>query len=243
MKKRFSVVLSLLLLTIVFSGCTDTSSQTETAKDHPNSIGGTEGNAPEQLEEIKIAEYSYQYTNMKLKLPTDWEYEILEGTVEASKNNLGIRFWPKNQPTITISLLYYVNGIGLCGTGVTFEDIVLENGLTATKCTEDIDDDHCFILIYKDVPGAYAAKCCVPKSMWADYEDTVMSILGSAEIGRNLLSESEAIEAAKGGVTVSYDTIRAYFDYISGVWEIQFTTTHTVGEDQIVRIDAQGNRI
>lgn len=243
MRKFLSVVLSLILLTMVFSGCADASSQPEAARDNPNSIGETESSNPEQQEETKTVEYSYQYTNMKLNLPVDWEHDILAGTMEESANNFGIQFWPKAQPSMTIRLLYHVDGIGLCGTGVTFEDILLENGLTATKCTEGIGDDHWFFLIYQDVPGAYAAECYASKSMWTKYENAVMSILESAEIGKNILSEAEAIEAAKEERTMSYDTTRAYFDYTAGVWEIHFRTANNAGEDQIVRIDAQGNRL
>jgi hypothetical protein len=242
MKKLLSVVLSLLLLITAFSGCAAVAFRDEVDEDHQGGIGETASAAPEQQEQTKIAEYSYQYTNMKLELPDDWEYKILEGSEEQSVNSFGIQFWPKAQPSMTIRLLYHVNGIGLCGTGVTFEDVLLENGLTATKCTENIDKDRWFFLIYQDVPGAYAAECSASQGLWNEYGDAVMSILGSAEIGKNILSESEAIEAAKEGYAAAYDTVRAYFDHGSGTWEIHFRTENS-GEDQIVRIGAQGDRL
>ena len=62
-------------------------------------------------------------------------------------------------------------------------------------------------------------------------------------IGKNILSETEAIEAAKAECTVSYDTVRAYFDYTAGVWEVPFRKADMAGGDQTIqtiRIGAQG---
>ena len=240
MEKRFSAILSVLFFAMLFFGFTDTPRQAEVDRDNLTGIGETESSGPRQKEKTETVAYSYQYTNMKLELPTDWAYNILAGNVDESADNFGIQFWPQAQPSMKISLRYHVNGIGLCGTGVTFEDISFQNGLTATKCTEGSDDNYWFFLIYHDVPGAYAVECSASKSLWAAYEHAIMSILESVEIGKNILSETEAIEAAKAECTVSYDTIRAYFDHTVGVWKIRFSTSDEADGDLTIRMDIQG---
>lgn len=248
MKKRLSVALSALLLTLFFSGCAQTPAETGLGGSKQGTENGViqEGNLEQQKNTITV-EYSYQYTNMRLKLPLSWEYDILAGAGDEeiaggskSADYFGIQFWPQAEPSMAFRLYYHVNGIGLCGTGVTFEDISFENGLTATKCTESIDDGFWFFLIYHDVPGSYAVECSSSKGQWSEYENAVMSILESLEIGTGILSETEAIEIAKAKCSISYDTVRAHFDYINGVWEIRFSATNIAGGNQTIWIDAQG---
>lgn len=255
MKRLLSATLSAILLTMLCSGCAEypaaTGNNGNNQGNDRNSISETENGAiqisrPEQQKNTATVEYSHQYTNMKLELPADWEYDIMAagdddiGTVDEPAKYFGIQFWPKAQPSMTINFYYRVNGIGLCGTGVTFEDVAFANGLTATKCTEGLSDNFWFLLIYHDVPGTYTAECAISKDLWSEYENAVMSILESVEIGKNILSETEAIEIAKAECTVSYNTVRAYFDYAEGVWEIHFSTDHMADGEQTIWIDAQG---
>ncbi len=258
-KRLLSAALSVLLLAMLLSGCAKAPAETEftgsNQGDDINTVNETKSSIapsskPNQQKNTETVEYSYQYTNMKLELPADWEYDIMAaaedengGTVDAPANEpanyFGIQFWPKAQPSMTISLYYHVDGIGLCGTGVTFEDITFENGLTATKCTEGMGDNFWFFLIYHDVPGTYTVEYAFSKDLWSEYEDEIMTILESVEIGKDILSETEAIEIAKAEYTVSYDTVGAHFNYDDGVWKITFST-NSAGEDQTILIDAQG---
>lgn len=257
MKRLLSAMLSAIFLAMLFSGCAEARAETELdGSNQGNNTdiisetenGETQGSKPEQQKNTTTVEYSYQYANMKLELPAGWEYEIMPGagendetgTVDGPAKHFGIRFWPQAQPLMTINLHYRVDGIGLCATGVTFEDVSFANGLTATKCTEGIEDEFWFLLIYHDVPGTYTVECVPSKDLWSNYENAIMSILESVEIGKNILSETEAIEIAKAGCNVSYDTVRAYFDYASGVWKICFSTNDLDGGDQTIWIDAQG---
>lgn len=248
-KRILFVALSMLLFTMIFSSCAQNSTKTEIEGRNTDPQNGfPESGKVERTRNIETVEYSYQYANMKLELPVEWEYKIMTGEGDADNsttneyaNNFGIRFWPKAQPSMTIDFRYHANGIGLCGTGVTFEDISFKNGLTATKCTEGTNNSYWFFLIYRDVPGDYAVECYTSKDLWSQYESTIMSILESVEIGKNILSETEAIEIAKVECTVSYDTVRTHFDYTNGVWQIHFSTNDLSGADQIIWIDAQGD--
>ncbi len=209
-------MLSLILLAMVVSGCSGISAGVGDGNDNPGNLGEAGENNLEWQEEAKTAEYSYQYANMALKIPEGWEYSIVDSDNRDHENTFGIIFWPEDEPSMRIQLLYYANGIGLCGTGVTFEDITLENGLNATKCTEEIGGDiYWLFLIYKDVPGYYAAGCNVPKAMWDEYGDMIMSILGSAELGKDMINEEEAVEIARADCIISYKMERGFFDYTS----------------------------
>lgn len=234
MKRILSVMLSALLVMLLFSGCTAALQERGTAQ----------GDNPKQQKNTIPVEYSYQYTNMGLELPDDWAYDILAGdgereTGEPPAYSYGIQFWPRAEPSMKITFHYYINGIGLCGTGVTFEEISFENRLTATKCTEDQEysngDRFWFFLIYHDVPGAYAVECSTSKDLWSEYEETVMSILESVEVGKGILSETEAIEIAKTKCTIPYDDVRGYFSHVDGVWEVRFSATNMNGENQDVQ--------
>lgn len=248
MKKWLSVALSALLVTLLVSGCGETPAKTglDGSSQRPEN-GAAQGGAPEQQKNTTPVEYSDQHTNMRLALREGWDYDSTPGAGEGeavdaagAADSFGIQFWPQAEPSMRISLRYYVNGIGLCGTGVTFEEISFENGLTATKCTEDMEHGFWFFLIYHDVPGAYAVECFTSKELWSEYESTLMSILESVEVGTGILSESEAIEIAKGECTVAYDTVRAYFDCVDGLWEVRFSTDNAVGGNQSIWIDAKG---
>lgn len=247
MKKCLSVALAALLLVVLFTACAKTPAETGGNGDAPDmENSAAPSGKPERPGNTAIAEYSYQYTNMRLELPEDWEYEILPGTGDVAfgaddrpADTFGIQFWPKAEPSMSVNLRYYAGGIGLCGTGVTFEELSFKNGLTATKCTEGLGDDFWVFLIYHDVPGAYALECITSKELWSAYENIVMSILENAELGRGILSETEAIEIAKTEYTGSYESVRADFDHTEGAWQIRFSTNDMTGQEQTIRIDAQ----
>lgn len=197
--------------------------------------------APGAQEETRTAEYSHRYANMALDLPLDWEYSIREATKDDGNSTFGIEFWPQDDPSLKVSLLYHPSGIGLCGTGVTFKDIKLKNGLTATKCTEGFEDGTWFYLIYHDVPGDYSAECVPSKQQWEEYGDAIMSILGSARLGENVLSQAQAIEIAKAQCTIASDTARAHFNYFAGFWEVRLSAAGDARETQTIWVDFEGN--
>ena len=135
---------------------------------------------------IKTAEYGYQYANIKLQLPKDWEYEIIPAEQEDGTDiiqNFGICFFPEEETEMKLELLYWVNGIGICGTGVTIEKVNFQNGMTATQYTETIEGTTWVTLVYRDLPGTYALSGSVPKELWEKYKPAVMEILEQAEFG------------------------------------------------------------
>ena len=74
-------------------------------------------------------------------LPEDWEYRILSEEDLEKEDNLyscAIRFWQKDYPE-DIFVLGYQAPFGMCGTGVTIDELKLENGITGWRYTEELD--------------------------------------------------------------------------------------------------------
>lgn len=232
-KKIFSGALAAILLSLLLAGCS--------AVSPPSGEAGK--NPPTQPVLSQTVVFSYQYANMGLKLPADWEHKtILLDPADAPNDHFGTEFWPEDQPALKIRLLYYVNSIGLCGTGVTIEDVSFNNGLTATQYCEGMQDNFWFCLIYHDTPGTYVVESTAPQELWDAYTDTIAAILESVTVGENLLSETEAIAAAAEECTIAYDSARADFDYNTGVWQVRFSAADAFGtvlETQTIQVDAQ----
>lgn len=139
-------------------------------------------------ENTKTAEYSYEDVYMSLTLPEGWEYEIIPAALDSDPASYGIiygiNFWRTDSPELSLTLEYHPRGIGICGTGVTFEDMVFESGLTATKCTESLDGDiYWFFLIYDEPHNNYAVSCSADSALWNEHESEIMAILETVTLG------------------------------------------------------------
>lgn len=141
---------------------------------------------PVTNENFEIAEYSHEGVSMSLLLPEGWAYEIVPAAADAANNIFGIKFWPEAEPTLELMLEYHAAGIGICGTGVTFTDMEFENGLTATACTEQMEDGYWFFLIYDEPNNNYAVSYSGDYELWNEYEKTVNTILDTVNLGGQL---------------------------------------------------------
>lgn len=129
--------------------------------------------------DVILAEYYTSSASIQLQLPSDWEYEI-----KNSGQRYGIRFWPKEEMDFKLDLLYWETQIGMCGTGVTIEEVIFSNGMKATQYTEKIEGILWFTMIYQDLPGTYVVSGQVPEELWEKYKTVVMEILETAELGK-----------------------------------------------------------
>lgn len=229
-------------------------------------VGETEDfqNSLTSQTEKEAVEYHYQYANLSLQIPADWEYEIVpaEQTEEDSNRTFGIRFWPMEEREFQLELFYWMDGIGLCGTGVTIDKIDFQNGMKATRYRESSDGKLWFTMIYQDLPGTYAVSGNVPETLWEKYEKTVMEILESAELGKGNLLQEEAIAIASKAFmermsmpeevyaqlkqTEDYagfydrERVRAVFQCENGMWEIKFYPLDVQEGAQVIWVDADG---
>ena len=136
------------------------------------------------LSDSTVAEYSVEGVSMSIALPNGWSYETIAAEPHAER--FGIKFWPDNEPSVELSLEYHVNGIGLCGTGVTFTEHEFANGLSATAATEVIQGDQWFMLIYDKPNTKFAVSCTVDLKLWKSHEGDIMSILDTVSISGGL---------------------------------------------------------
>ena len=79
--------------------------------------------------------------------------------------------------------------------------------------------------------------------VWNANRDTLLSILGTAQIGRKSLSQQAAIDAAKAIYTGEYDMVYGSYDVTSGAWIISFSKGTAGGQTDRVTVDAAGKAV
>lgn len=216
-----------------------------------------------QQTDMVTAEYHYQYANMLLQLPNDWEYEILSADQkEENLRTFGIRFWPAEESDFKLELLYWMDKIGICATGVTIEKVAFENEMTAARYTETINGVRYVTWIYEDLPGTYAVSGNASEAVWEKYDRTIKEILESAELGKGNRTEEEAIAIASKAYLerismpksvyeevkqtedfagfFDRERVRATFQCEDGRWKIEFSPSNGEEKPQVIWVDADG---
>ena len=143
---------------------------------------------PEQStpEEPVRVEYGYEDVYMALDIPTGWDYAIhtREETKQTdSFTTCSIDFWPQEESELVFELAYW-QLFGMCGTGVTIEELTLPNGLTAWKYTEESDGVVWLTvaLEYPQSEGTYVFSASPEKTQWETYEAAFLEILESVKV-------------------------------------------------------------
>ena len=208
--------------------------------------------AGETAAETTCAEYAAGSLRLSVPVPEGWTYELLPWTdapgadaeaaasQEAShaeeacglpaadsdagmlSGQAGFTFRPEEAPEFRVELFCWLDGFGMCGTGVDFREISLKNGKAATLATETIDGETWRTLIYREVPGSYIAQWNGDAATLDAYEETIFDMLGMAELGCESLPEAEiaAIAAASCGREAADAVCR--FDVRAGLWSVWF---------------------
>lgn len=185
----------------------------------------------------ELAVFGQDFVYMSARVPKGWTYEIrgYDTTSEATQQ-IGIEFRPQNDPEVRVSLLFYTGFLGMCGTGLISETVTIGIYSAVHHMYENMNDWHLYR--FEDLPGEYALEISgVEKG--SEYESNVGEIIDTLTLGIGL-GEDEAIELAKAECTVEYDDIRAKFDFINGLWSVNFSKRDTVGGDQTVKIYMDG---
>ena len=132
-------------------------------------------------------EYGYDDVYMALELPADWDYEV-HSREELQETNCcytcAIDFWPREQPDLIFTLAYWPS-FGMCGTGVTIEELTLSDGRTAWQYTETQDGTVWLTVAFADTAGEgrYVIDASPTEAQWAQYADAFRAILETAECG------------------------------------------------------------
>ena len=146
-------------------------------------------NVDDLEEDFILAEYSYEDVYMSAKLPTWWEYETIPYGSEAMSrefdNGFGLRFWDESTPDLSFSLLYREDPVGLCGTDLTSSRITLQNGKTASAA---MYGGSIFLVSFAETGVRYSvfASGSVDEDPWKIYEDEIMAIIKTIELGGDL---------------------------------------------------------
>ncbi|MBQ8812930.1 MAG: hypothetical protein IJZ85_00310 [Lachnospiraceae bacterium] len=181
-------------------------------------------------------EYSCNWVNMRLLKLEGWEYEIDEYAEDVY--DFGISFWPKGQSEGKLKLHYY-DVFGVCGTGLSSKEIVIgERTAHLGSYGGPVGWD---FISFNDTPGSYVFMNEGASAWWDQYGDEALRIVESAVVAANLTGETEAIEIASQKCNVEYNQVRAYFDFDTGLWSVNFSKKNTAGGDQTVFVDTQGN--
>lgn len=231
MKKFLAFILALACaLTLVACG----------KKDDDNKNDPTP--TPDPQPAATTAEFTHGYVDMALELPEGWSWEQVSDN--GTDKTEGIRFYKTDDPTVSYTLLCWTGGYGICGTGVTSEEITLANGMKVWQNTEEDTQQGIMVMAdisFEDVPGSYVAapSDTMTIEVWNANRDELLSILGTAQIGRKSVTMQAAIDAAKAQYTGEYDEVYATYDVTAGAWTVSFSKSSGEKATRLV-VDAAG---
>ena len=185
-----------------------------------------------------LAEYENGYISMRLTLPEgwDWQEDPAEDVTE------GILFWDGEKPDQRFRLSAWPDVFGMCGTGVDFSEVTLASGAQLTEAREG---DRWIVLIFDGVPGSYTVRPqggTLNSTVWdAKWREQILTILDTAELGGDAMTEDEAIAKAAEVFSGDYDAAYGSYDLRTGVWTVRFFA----GEQETgrVTVDAEGNAV
>ena len=166
-----------------------------------------------------LAEYENGYISLKLTLPEGWDWQ----EDPAEDGTEGILFWDGEKPDQRFRLSAWPDGFGMCGTGVDFSEVTLASG---AKLTEAREGDRWLILIFDGVPGSYTVQPqggTMNSAVWdVKWRDKILTILDTAELGGDAMTEDEAIGKAAEVFSGDYDAADGSYDLRTGVWTVRF---------------------
>ena len=169
----------------------------------------------------ETAEYTSGYVDITMTIPEGWQWESVQ---DKSMNTEGIRFRKTDDKAVSFELLCWRGGYGICGTGVTSEELTLSGGQMVWQHTEENNGNLWLNLSFEKTPGDYV---CAPvgtltKETWDSCRDEVLAILGTAQFGRDAMTEQEAIDVAKTQYDGPYNEAYGRYDIKTGVWTVTF---------------------
>lgn len=220
MKRSLSLILLsaacvlALAAVVTLSGCT--------AKGGNDPTGSITPPDPQPDAVGQSATYTSGNVDMALTLPDGWQWEAVQHKEE---NTEGIHFWKTGDKALDFQLLCWRDGFGLCGTDLTSEEVTLPNGQKVWQHTQESSDSLWLNIYFENVPGDYV---CAPtgtftQETWKACRDELLSILDTAQLGRGIMTEQQAIDAAKAQFNGEYDTAYGRYDVSGGSWTVYFS--------------------
>lgn len=198
-----------------------------------------EGDKPPEPMEItgQLAEYTQGNVDVALTIPDGWWWETLE-----EEGQSGLRFGKTGERSVAFRLTCWLDGYGICGTGVTEQELTLSGGQRVWQYTEGSRGTVWVNIAFRGVPGSYV---CMPdddgvmdSAAWDGCRDEVLAILGTAQIGRGILTEQQAIELAKEQYSGAYAMAWGRYDVKTGCWAVVFSKDSSGGNTVTCYVDS-----
>ena len=199
--------------------------------------------APDPAPTTITAEYTHGFVDMALELPEGWSWETVSDN--GSDKTEGIRFYKTADTAVSYTLLCWTGGYGICGTGVTSEELTLANGMKVWQHTEENTEKGTMVMadiFFEDAPGSYVASPSdtMTTEVWNANRDELLSILGTVQLGRKSVTMQAAMDAAKAQYTGEYDQVYATYDVTSGAWTVSFSKSAAGAKTDRLVVDAAG---
>ena len=199
--------------------------------------------APEPKPAVTTAEFTHGYVDMALQLPEGWSWETVSDN--GSDKTEGIRFYKTADTAVSYTLLCWTGGYGICGTGVTSEELTLANGMKVWQHTEQDTEKGTMVMadiFFEDAPGSYVASPSdtMTTEVWNANRDELLSILGTVQLGHKSVTMQAAMDAAKAQYTGEYDQVYATYDVTSGAWTVSFSKSAAGAKTDRLVVDAAG---
>lgn len=178
---------------------------------------------------------SGDYLSIKLKLPDNWEAELIESDEEGEA---GIKFWPEGQSDKALYLRMYGKSFGVCGTGLEETRSYFEgtgNFISGFYDGSKIPD---FINFY-DSPGDYVLTD-ISKEIWTEYHDDINEILSCLTLDEGVIRYADALAVVMEKSDVPYEYVRSEFDAKNGNFTL-FLIEKNGDVVSTFALDAQGN--
>ena len=198
---------------------------------------------PEPKPAVTTAEFTHGYVDMALQLPEGWSWETVSDN--GSDKTEGIRFYKTADTAVSYTLLCWTGGYGICGTGVTSEELTLANGMKVWQHTEEDTEKGTMVMadiFFEDAPGSYVASPSdtMTTEVWNANRDELLNILGTVQLGRKSVTMQAAMDAAKAQYTDEYDQVYATYDVTSGAWTVSFSKSAAGAKTDRLVVDAAG---
>ena len=187
----------------------------------------------------QLAEYTEGNVDVALTIPDGWWWETLE-----EEGQSGLRFGKTGERSVAFRLTCWLDGYGICGTGVTEQDLTLSGGQRVWQYTEGGQSTVWVNIAFQGVPGSYV---CMPddngvmgSAAWDGCRDEVLAILGTAQIGRGILTEQQAIELAEAQYNGAYAMAWGRYDVKTGGGAVGLSGGSSGGKTVTRYVDSNG---
>ena len=187
-------------------------------------------------ENYTVASHNKGFANISVTLMDGWEYDIVD---ETDTNEFAINIYPAGQSENKLRIAY-LNGFGVCGTGLAQEQIMLGR-YEAWMGTYDNRSVWDFISL-QGLPGDYAILNEGGEKWWEEYGEEAMQILATLKVADGYVSASDAIKITCDKLQMDYDEVNTSFNAVSGIWTVTMTTKSGDDHETMkVTVDVYGN--